>query len=126
MFEEILNTVKQHFAENPEIAQHIPAEQQEAIHNEIATHLHEATNQVTDGGEGNRPAEGGGIGGMLGGLLSKVEGAMGSNNPIAGAVEGGLVSALASKFGLGSAATGAIAGALPGMLQKLMHKPENA
>lgn len=94
MFEEILNTVKQHFAENPEIAQHIPAEQQEAIHNEIATHLANA-------GAAAQPAEGGGIGGMLSGLLSKVEGAMGSNNPVAGAVEGGLVSALASKFASG-------------------------
>src|SRR5579859_4238391 len=88
MFEEILNTVKQHFAENPEIAQHIPAEQQEAIHNEIAQHLHDATNQ---------PAEGGG-GGMFSGLLQTVESAIGSNNPVAGAVEGGLVSVLASKF----------------------------
>ena len=119
MFEEILNTVKQHLAENPEIAQHIPAEQQEAIHNEIATHLANANAAA------NPPAEGGG-GGMLSGLMGKIESAIGGNNPIAGAVEGGLVSALASKFGLGSAATGAIAGALPGMLQKLMHKPENA
>jgi len=113
MFEDILNTVKQHFAENPEVAQHIPAEQQEAIHNEIAEHLHNATNP---------PAEGGG---MFSNLLGKIESAIGSNNPIAGAVEGGLVSSLAAKFGLGSAATGAIAGALPGMLQKLMHRPEN-
>jgi len=122
MFEDILNSVKQHFAENPEIAQHIPAEQQEEIHNEIANHLHNAANP---------PAGGGGIlggldsGGMLSGLLGKIESAIAGNSPIAGAVEGGLVSSLAAKFGLSPAATGAIAGALPGMLQKFMQRREN-
>jgi hypothetical protein len=105
------NANKRRDAENPEIAQHIPAEQQEEIHNEIATHLHNAANPPADSG------------GMLGGLLGKIESAIGSNNPIAGAVEGGLISSLASKFGLGSAATGAIAGALPGLLQKFMQRP---
>ena len=114
MFEDILSTVKQHFAENPEIAQHIPAEQQEEIHNEIANHVANAANP---------PA---GSESMLGGLLNKVESAFGGNNPIAGAVTGGLVSSLATKFGLSPAATGAIAGALPGLLQKVMNKPANA
>ena len=114
MFEDILNTVKQHFAENPEVAQHIPAEQQEEIHHEIANHV---ANAATP------PA---GTEAMLGGLLGKLETAIGGNNPIAGAVEGGLVSSLASKFGLSPAATGAIAGALPGILQKLMHKSATA
>lgn len=116
MFEEILNTVKQHLAENPEIAQHIPAEQQEEIHNEIANHVANAANPPAE------PESGG----MLGGLLEKVEAAIGGNNPLAGAVEGGLVSSLAAKFGLSPAATGAIAGALPGLLQKVMHRPANA
>jgi hypothetical protein len=114
MFEEILNTVKQHFAENPEIAQHIPAEQQEEIHNEIANHVANAANPPV------------GAESLLGGLLGKLESAIGGNNPIAGAVEGGLVSSLAAKFGLSPAATGAIAGALPGLLQKVMHKPASA
>lgn len=114
MFEEILNSVKQHLAENPEIAQHIPAEQQEAIHNEIATHV------------ANAAAPPSGAGDMLGGLLGKIESAIGGNSPIAGAVEGGLASVLASKFGLPPAATGAIAGALPGLLQKFMQRNATA
>jgi hypothetical protein len=114
MFEDVLSAVKQHFAENPEIAKHIPADQQEAIHNEIANHVANAANP---------PA---GSESMLGGLLGKLESAVGGNNPVAGAVEGGLVSSLASKFGLSAAATGAIAGSLPGLLQKLVNKPANA
>ncbi|GGB25011.1 hypothetical protein [Puia dinghuensis] len=122
MFEEILNTVKQHFAENPEIAQHIPADQQEAIHNEIATHV--ANNMPASGETGGGGAASGG--GLLSGLFGKVEAAISSGNPIASAVEGGLVASLTSKFGLPAAATGAIAGALPGLLQKLMNKPATA
>ena len=114
MFEEILNTVKQHLAENPEVANAIPAEQQEAIHNEIAAHV---TNAMTPPAAG---AAGGGD--LLGGLLGKLESAIGSGNPIANAVEGGLVASLTSKFGLSPAVTGAIAASLPGLMQKLMHK----
>src|ERR1700744_1484636 len=101
MFEEILNTVKQHFAENPEVAQHIPAEQQEEIHNEIATHVANAANPPAGAGG----MLGGAGGGMLGGLLGQLQSAIGSNNPLAGAVEGGLVSSLAARFGLSPAAT---------------------
>src|ERR1700750_2671458 len=101
MFEDILNAVKQHFAENPEIAQHIPAEQQEAIHQEIASHV---TNAATPPAESE---------GMFGGLMGKLESAISGGNPIATAVEGGLVSSLTSKFGLPPAATGAIAPPLP-------------
>ena len=115
MFEEILNTVKQHLAETPEIANHISADQQEAVHNEIANHV--ANGLSTSGDAG---------GGMLGGLLGKLESAIGSGNPVANAVEGGLVSSLASKFGLPPAATGAIAASLPGLLQKLMNKQTTA
>jgi hypothetical protein len=114
MFEDILEKVKQHFAENPELAQHIPAGQEEAIHNEIANHVAHAANPPEESG------------GMMSGLLGKLESAISGNNPLAGAVEGGLVSSLASKFGLSAAATGAIAGALPGLLQKVVHKPETA
>lgn len=113
MFEEILNTVKQHFAENPEIAQHIPVEQQEAIHQEIASHVTNATAP---------PPAASGSGGMFGGLLGQLESAIGGGGTLVSAVEGGLVSSLASKFGLSPAATGAIAGALPGLLQKAMAR----
>lgn len=114
MLQEILNTVKQHLAENPQVTSQIPPEQQEAVHNEIATHL-----------ANNLPASGepqGGLGGLGGGLLGKLSSAVSSGGPLISAVEGGLVSSLTSKFGLSPAATGAIAGALPGLLQKLMNK----
>ena len=122
MFEDILNSVKQHFAENPELAQHIPAEKQEEVHNEIANHLHDAVNPPATGG-GMLGGLGGG--GMRGGLLEKAQAAHAGNSAIAGAVEGGLVSSLAAKFGLSPVATGAIAGALPGILQKFMQKHAN-
>lgn len=108
MFDQILDLVKEHLGNNPEVSAAIPADQQDAIHNEIANHLN---NAVT-----SQPADGGG--GMFGGILSKIEGGMSSGSPVASAIEGGLVSSLASKFGLPPSVTGAIAGALPGLLQK--------
>jgi hypothetical protein len=145
MFEEVLNMVKQHLSDNPEIAQHIPAEQQEAIHQEIASHV---TNAVTPpagaeellgsggaghgllgglGGDAGNGAAGGAGNSMFGGLLGQLESAIGGGGTVASAVEGGLVSSLASKFGLSPAATGAIAGALPGLLQKFMaHRQAGA
>jgi hypothetical protein len=39
MFDEILKAVKDHFAENPQLAASIPAEQHDAVHNEIANHI---------------------------------------------------------------------------------------
>src|SRR5215217_8038830 len=110
MFDQILDLVKQQMGSNPQIASAIPAGQQEQVHKEIASH-------VTNGLASQVPAQGG-----VGGLLSKLQGAMTSGGPIAGAIEGGLASSLASKFGLPPMVTGAIAGALPGLLQKFAHK----
>jgi hypothetical protein len=111
MFDQILELVKEHLGNNPEISAGIPDEHHDAVHNEIATHV---ANGLT-----TQPAEGGG---MLGGLLSKLESGMASGSPVASAIEGGLVSSLASKFGLPPSVTGAIAGALPGLLQKYASK----
>ena len=109
MFDEILNLVKEHLGNNPEIASAIPAEHTDAVHNEIATHL---ANNLS-----NQPAaESGGFGG----LLSKLESNVASGGTATNAIEGGLVSSLAAKFGLPPSVTGAIAGALPGLLQKYM------
>lgn len=106
MFDDILNAVKNELGNHPEITS-LPADQQEAIHNEIANHVNNTVqNQAA-------PASSGG-----GGLLSSLEGMLTSNSPLTGAVEGGLVSSLASKFGISPGLSGAIAGALPGLIQR--------
>ena len=110
MFDQILDLVKQHVGNNPQVASAIPAGQEDAVHNEIA-------HQVTHG-LANQAANQGGAGG----LLSMLQGGMSSGSPITSAIEGGLVGSLGSKFGLPPAATGAIAAALPGLLQKFAHK----
>ncbi len=109
MFDEILQMVKEHMGSNPQVSAAIPAEQQDAVHKEIASHINNGLN--------NPQASSGG-----GGLLSQIEGGLTSGNPVASAIEGGLVSSLASRFGLPPMATGAIAAALPGLLQKYMQK----
>ena len=110
MFDQILDLVKEHMGNNPQISSAIPADKQEAVNNEIASH-------VTNGLQNQAAGHGG-----AGGLLSMLQNAMGSGSPITSAIEGGLISSLASKFGLPPMATGAIAGALPGLLQKFVHK----
>jgi hypothetical protein len=110
MFDQILQMVKDHMNSNPQVSGAIPAENADAVHNEIATH-------ITNGLQSQAATQGG-----AGGLLSSLEGSLTSGSPIVNGIEGGLVSSLASKFGLPPAVTGAIAGALPGLLQKFAHK----
>ncbi|WP_026768489.1 hypothetical protein [Asinibacterium sp. OR53] len=109
MFDQILQAVKDHFANNPELANAIPAEHSDAVHNEIASHI---ANSV-----GNQQEASGG-----GGLLGSLGSMLGSGNPLVSAAEGGLVGSLTEKFGLGSAASGAIAAAIPSLLQKFTSK----
>jgi len=103
MFDQILELVKEHMGNNPQIAAAIPADQQDAIHNEIANHV---ANSMPQGQEG-------GLGGLLSGLTS--------GGGMASAIEGGLVSTLASKFGLPPEVTGAISASLPGLLSKFTN-----
>lgn len=110
MFDQILDMVKNHLGNNPQVASAIPPGEKDAVHHEVAT-------QITNGLAHQAAAQGG-----VGGLLSKLQSGVASGSPITSAIEGGLVSSLASKFGLPPAVTGAIAGALPGLLQKFAHK----
>jgi uncharacterized protein YidB (DUF937 family) len=110
MYDEILGVVKNHIDNNPQVASNIPPGQQQAVHEEVAT-------QITQG-LANQAAQQGGIGG----LLSQLQNAATSGNPVVNAIEGGVVSSLASKFGLPPMVTGAIAASLPGILQKIAHK----
>jgi hypothetical protein len=110
MFDEILKMVKDQFGNNPQISSAIPADQQDAVHNEVAAHV---TNQL----KAQAVAAGG-----AGGLLAQLQSALTSGSPVVSAIEGGLVGSLGSRFGLSPMVTGAIAGALPGLLQKFVHK----
>ena len=110
MFDEILKMVKDRLGNDPQVSSAIPADQQDAVHNEIAGH-------VTDQLKRQAVAEGG-----AGGLLAKLQESLTSGSPVVSAIEGGLVGSLGSRFGLSPAVTGAIAGALPGLLQKFVHK----
>lgn len=106
MFDQILQTVKEHLGNNPQINSAIPADKQDEVHQEIASHIQNGLQNQAQGG----------------GLLSMLQGAISSGSPLTNAIEGGLAGSLASKFGLPPMATGAIAGALPGILQKFAHK----
>ena len=110
MFDQILQMVKDHIGNNPQVASAIPPGQEEAVSKKIASH-------VTTG-LANQAAQQGGVGGLLASLQSGLT----SSSPVTNAIEGGLVGSLASKFGLPPAATGAIAAALPGLLQRFAHK----
>ena len=143
MFEQILALVKDHIGNDPQIAQHIPPEQADAVHQAIAEHVTNTLQSQSQPTEGPaiQPSLGGpgalagqtglgggfaqsGLGGLtgqggLGGLVSQFTNSLESGSPLAAAIEGGLVGSLGSRFGLGPAATGAIAAALPGLLQRM-------
>lgn len=109
MFDEILKMVKDQLGNNQEISS-LPADQQDAVHHEVATQMtNELKNQAN--------AQGG-----AGGLLSMLQDSLTSGSPVVHALEGGLVGGLLGKFGLSPAIAGAITGALPGLLQKFVHK----
>lgn len=110
MFDQVLDLVKQHLGNDPQVAAAIPAGQADAVHKEIAS-------QVTNGLSQHANSQGG-----IGGLLSMLQGGLASNSPITSGIEGGLVGSLGSKFGLSPAISGVIAAALPGILQRLAQK----
>jgi hypothetical protein len=109
MFEQILQEVKEKLGNNPAIAENIPAEHADAIHQEIAEHIH---NGVQDP-ETTAPQAG---------ILSQLENSLTSGNVLTSAVAGGLIGSLGRRFGLSSAVTGAIAASLPGLIQKFTNK----
>lgn len=111
MFDELLQLVKDHVSNNPQLAAAIPPEQADAIHQEIATHLNGGLlTQVDQGGIGGLGGliDHGGVGG-LGGLIDQ------------GGI-GGLIGSLTNKFGLPPAVTGAIAASMPGLLQQFANR----
>lgn len=113
MFDDILQIVKDHLGNHPQISGTVPDEHMEAVHNEIASHI--ANNLSSD----TSSSSGSGGGGMLGGLLQGLEAKVAQGGTAVSAIEGSLINSLTSKFGLPPSVTGAIAGALPGLLQKI-------
>ena len=113
MFDQLVNLVKEHLDSHPEVANAIPEDQKQAVHEEIAKHI--TTNLASAA-----PQQGG-----ISGLLSKLQSGMASGSPLASGIEGGLAGTLGSKFGLSPAITGAIAGILPGILQKFANKAKD-
>ncbi|HTM93338.1 MAG TPA: DUF937 domain-containing protein [Flavisolibacter sp.] len=109
MFDQILQMVKDHLGNNPEVTSTLSPEKQDEVHNEVA-------NQITQGLATQASQQGG-----IGGLLQSLQNAATNGSPVT-AIEGGLISSLANRFGLPPSVTGAIAGALPGLLQKFAHK----
>jgi hypothetical protein len=110
MFDQILQMVKEHMANNPQVAAAIPPEQADAVHNEIATHINNGLQGIS------------GAQGAAGGLLSQFENSLSSGNLLTSSIAGGLVGSLASKFGLSPAITGAIAASLPGLMQRFGNR----
>jgi hypothetical protein len=110
MFEQMLQVVKEHFADHPELTSGLPAEQADNLHREVAS-------QLTDHLQ-NQPAPANGFGG----ILNSVESAMGSGGLLTNAITGGLAGSLASKFGLSPVITGAIAATLPTLIQKFANR----
>ncbi len=99
MFNQILTLVKEQIGNNPAIAAAIPAHQQDAVQNEIASHVA----SKVPGPDAN------GILSMLGGLNAE-------------SITAGLAEKLTSKFGLPASVTSTIVAALPGLLQQLTGK----
>jgi hypothetical protein len=110
MFDQILQLVKEHLDSNPQLTQNIPAEQADAVHREIATHISNGLQSAP-----STP-------GMASGLLSQFENSLSSGNLLTSSISGGLIGSLGSKFGLSPAITGAIAASLPGLIQKFAHR----
>ena len=103
MYEEILQLVKEHLTNDPEVSATVPAETADSVHEEIAQQIHAGIQNPTSLlGEG--------------GITSLLSGGMGANNPIVS----NLVNNLVAKCGLSPEAGGAITAALPGLLQKVV------
>ena len=109
MLDQILDLVKEHLSNNPELAAAIPEGQEDAVHNEIANHI---ANTLS-----GQNTEGGGFGSLLSGLSS-----LASGGSISSALQSGLVNYLATKFNLPPSFTDSISSAIPGLLEKFTSK----
>lgn len=107
MFDQILQEVKQHLAQDPNVASKIPPEHAEEVHREVAQ-------GVTDGLK--EQATGGGLGGMVSSLTGG--GGGGGADSLIPKVTKAVADRLNGKFGLSPQVVQSISGAIPGILQK--------
>ena len=114
MFDEILKEVKEKLTGHPEITGKLTPEEEDTLHHEIATHVHETVQ--------NQPAEAE----QEGGILSSITGNLASGNILTSAVAGGILGSIGSRFGLSNAVTGAIAASIPGLVKKYLEKKSSA
>jgi hypothetical protein len=118
MFDEILDTVKKELSAHPAVAA-LPADQQNALHEEVATHVNNAVNAAPSMNATSSESTG-----LLGGLLSQAGSALAGGGMLTNALEGGVLSSITSRLGLPPAVTGALAAALPGIIQRFAQKKQ--
>ncbi|MGV3705558.1 MAG: hypothetical protein ACO1NU_09285 [Arcticibacter sp.] len=105
MFDKVLELVKQHIANNPEIADLVPPGQQEDVNKEVASGVNDGLkNSLSSGG--------------LGGMLSSLTGGSGGGD-ISSTISKAVAERLQGKFGLSPEVIQKIATAVPGIIQKL-------
>lgn len=129
MFDDILNLVKEHLGEHPDVAPALNGAQADEVHNAIANHINDALNnpQAAATTETTTPSaqpSESSSGGFFQNIIGKVESAVAGGGVATSAITGSLASMLTSKFGLPPSVTGAISGALPGLLQKIASKQQ--
>lgn len=105
MFDKVLDLVKQHISNNPEIAKYVPPGQQEEVNKEVATGVNEGLkDSFTSGG--------------IGGMLSSLTGGAG-NSDMSANIAKAVAERLEGKFGLSPEVIKKISTAIPGIIQKL-------
>ena len=126
MFEQILALVKDHIGNDPQIAQHIPPEQADAVHQAIAEHVTNTLQSQSQPIEGpaTQPPLGGpgaptGQAGLGGGFAQSGLGGLTGQGGLGGLAQGGLgglVSQFTNSLESGSPLAAAIEGGLVGSL----------
>lgn len=105
MLDKVLDLVKQHISNNPEIAKLVPPGQQEDVNKEVASGVSDGLkNSFTSGG--------------IGGMLSSLTGGAG-NNDMSENIAKAIAERLQGKFGLSPEVIQKISTAIPGIIQKL-------
>ncbi|WP_407430164.1 hypothetical protein [Arcticibacter sp.] len=105
MLDKVLDLVKQHVSNNPEIAKLIPPGQEEDVNKEVASGVNEGLkNSFSSGG--------------IGGMLSSLTGGSG-NGDMSENIAKAVADRLQGKFGLSPEVIKKISNAIPGIVQQL-------
>lgn len=107
MFDQILQEVKQHLAQDPNVASKIPPEHAAEVHREVAQGVSDGLKEQA-------------ISGGLGGMVSSLTGGGGNAASLIPKVTKTVADRLNGKFGLSPQVVQSISGAIPGILQKFI------